>query len=142
MGRSAILYPMIVLVLLTFIVLLIVPYRRFRAGKRGEVHPRDFLYGESAKVPGEVSIPNRNFMNLLELPVLFYVVCLALYMTRAVTIVDVYLAWLFVALRTGHIIVHLTYNRLLHRLSLHAAAAVVLFGMWISLSVALLSRGA
>jgi len=133
---AGILFPMIALVGLTFFVLLLVPYRRFRAGQRGEVHARDFLYGESDNVPGEVSIPNRNFMNLLELPVLFYVVCLALYMTRTATVVDVYLAWLFFVLRAGHSFVHLTYNRILHRLSLHAAAAVVLLALWIRLLVA------
>jgi hypothetical protein len=30
-------------------------------------------------VPGETSIPNRNFMNLLQMPLLFCVVCLAFY---------------------------------------------------------------
>jgi hypothetical protein len=32
-------------------------------------------------VPPAVSIPNRNYMNLLELPMLFYVVCIVLYVT-------------------------------------------------------------
>jgi hypothetical protein len=44
----------------------------------------DFKFGESARVPGNVSVPNRNLMNLLELPVLFYVACLTLYVTKSI----------------------------------------------------------
>src|ERR1700741_2796335 len=47
--------------------------RRFRAVFGGRATRDDFKFGESPAVPGDVSIPNRNFMNLLELPVLFYV---------------------------------------------------------------------
>jgi len=63
------------------VVLLLIPFRRFRAAFAGQVGAGDFRYGESARVPGEVSIPNRNYMNLLELPVLFYIVCVLDYVT-------------------------------------------------------------
>ena len=35
--------------------------------------PADFRLGESANVPENIKLVNRNYMNLLELPVLFYV---------------------------------------------------------------------
>ena len=54
---------------------------RIRAALRREVRPNDFRFGESAAVPAQVSMPNRNYMNLLELPMLFYVVCLILFVT-------------------------------------------------------------
>ncbi|MGA7712540.1 MAG: hypothetical protein WCA81_11605 [Rhizomicrobium sp.] len=72
MSQNEIFLPMVALAFWTFIVLSLVPLRRVRAGKRGKVKPGDFKFGESPKVPGE--IPNRNYMNLLKLPVLFYVV--------------------------------------------------------------------
>jgi len=81
MPAARILYPVLALVALTFVVLLLIPYARFRAAARGRVTVADFRYGESANVPGDVSLPNRNLMNLLELPLLFYVGCLALYVT-------------------------------------------------------------
>lgn len=73
--QDQILFPMGALALLTFTVLLFIPIRRFRAAFAGKVGPEDFKYGESERVPGDVSLPNRNYMNLTELPVLFYVVC-------------------------------------------------------------------
>ena len=116
---------------LTFIVLLLVPRARWSAAARGEVKAKDFRYGESANVPGAVSLPNRNFMNLLELPMLFYVVCLAYYVTAKVDAFAVSMAWAFVALRVVHSFVHLTYNNVFHRLGAYAASAAALFALWV-----------
>ena len=66
MNPTQILWPVAALAILTFAVLLVVPFRRFKAAFAGQVRASDFRYGESANVPGEVSIPNRNYMNLLE----------------------------------------------------------------------------
>jgi hypothetical protein len=131
MEAVRILYPMAALAGLTFVVLLLIPGARFRSAARGEVRARDFRYGESASVPGEVSLPNRNLMNLLELPVLFYVVCLAFYVTGTADARAVYLAWAYFALRAGHSLVHLTYNNVFHRLGVFAASNVVLVVLWL-----------
>jgi hypothetical protein len=127
---TAILYPMLALAALTFGVLLLVPVARFRAAFRGQVNPGDFRYGESARVPGAVSLPNRNFMNLLEMPVLFYVACLALYVTGKADGTAIALAWAYVALRVAHSAVHLTYNNVFHRLAAYAASVAVLLAIW------------
>ncbi|QLC73832.1 MAPEG family protein [Pseudomonas sp. LPB0260] len=82
MTNPTILYPIFALALWTSLVLLLIPIARMRAGQRREIVTNDFKYGESATVPPHVSIPNRNYMNLLELPVLFYVVCLLIFVTR------------------------------------------------------------
>ena len=84
MPQHLIFLPMGALALLTFLVLILIPFRRFRAGFAGQVTAADFRFGESARVPGEVSIPNRNYMNLLEMPMLFYVICLMLYVSHRV----------------------------------------------------------
>jgi hypothetical protein len=128
---TAIFYPVSALVLLTFLVLVQIPLRRFRAGFARRVSYGDFRYGESSTVPGDVSLPNRNYMNLLELPVLFYVLCLSLYATAHVTPAMVWLAWAYVALRVVHSIVHLTYNDVRHRGLAFAASNIVLVILWI-----------
>jgi hypothetical protein len=140
MDQAAIFLPMCALAAWTFAVLLLIPFARFRAAWHGKVNAGDFRFGESARVPGAVSLPNRNLMNLLELPVLFYVVCLALYITLSVDVAAVVLAWLFFALRAAHSLVHLTYNNVFHRLSVYAASSVVLLVLWIRFTVALLQR--
>ena len=132
MSHDAILFPMGALALLTFLVLLLVPVRRFRAAFAGQVGAGDFRYGESARVPGRVSIPNRNYMNLLELPVLFYVVCMLNYVVNpTVSSAALVLAWLYVGLRALHSVVHLTYNNVMHRLAMFAASNLVLATLWI-----------
>jgi len=137
MTASAIFYPVIVLVLWTFMVLLLVPRARFRAGRQRIVSAKDFAYGESDKVPGDVKLPNRNYMNLLELPVLFYVACIVLYVTGKVDGLSLGLAWAFVLLRVAHSAVHLTYNNVFHRLRAFGASVFVLFVLWLYIAAVL-----
>ena len=142
MPHELILLPMGALALLTFLVLLLVPVRRFRAAFAGQVGAGDFRYGESSRVPGEVSIPNRNYMNLLELPVLFYVVCVLNYVTApTVSSTTLSLAWAYVGFRALHTIVHVTYNNVMHRLAMFATSNVVLAALWIVFFARLLGAG-
>lgn len=131
MNNPSILYPVFALAALTGMVLLLIPFTRVRALLRREVRTADFRLGESAAVPDAVRIPNRNYMNLLELPVLFYVVCLLFYVAVQPTPAAVWLAWAYVGLRALHTAVHLTYNHVLHRLGVFAASNVVLVALWI-----------
>ncbi len=137
MNPASILQPVAALAALTFVVLLVIPFKRFSAARQGRVTARDFKYGESANVPGDVSIPNRNLMNLLEMPVLFYVACIVFYVTRTADAAALTLAWLYFALRLAHSAIHLGYNKVMHRLAAYAASNVVLAFMWIRLFRAL-----
>lgn len=137
MSQTGILFPAMALVGWTFTVLLLIPYQRFKAGFAGRVTRDDFKFGESSRVPPEVSIPNRNFMNLLEVPVLFYIVCITLFVTQRVDSAAVALAWSYLVLRVLHSLVHLTYNKVMHRLSFYALSNVMLVVLWIRLVVAL-----
>jgi hypothetical protein len=130
-NTTAIFYPVIALVFWTFVVLMLVPRARFRAVRERRVRASDFAIGESENVPPETRLPNRNYMNLLELPVLFYVACVVLYVTAKVDAVSLVLAWGFVALRIAHSAVHLTYNRVVHRLNVFALSTVVLLALWL-----------
>lgn len=124
------LLPCMALIGWTLCVLLVMPYRRIKAALAKQVTADDFKYGESADVPPAVRIPNRNFMNLLEVPVLFYVVGLIAYVTQHVDATAVVLAWSYVALRVLHSLVHLSYNDVIHRLAVFAASNLVLAVLW------------
>jgi hypothetical protein len=130
MRQALIFAPMGALAFLTFAVLILIPIRRFRAGAAGQIVADDFKFGESASVPGHVSIPNRNYMNLLELPMLFYVGSLMFFVTGKVDAVVLGVAWLYVALRVVHTAIHLTYNNVRQRLIPFAASNVVLVSYW------------
>lgn len=137
MKNTAILYPVMALIGWTLAVLILVPMARIRAAMRREVTADDFRYGESSSVPPQLALPNRNYMNLLELPILFYVVCLIAYTTENVTLFTVVLAWCFVALRMVHSAIHLSYNNVLHRLAVFAMAGAVLMLQLIVTALAL-----
>lgn len=133
MNSAAILQPVFGLVAWTFIVLMLLPIARFRAAFKGDVTADDFKYGESERVPGAVSIPNRNYMNLLEMPMLFYACCVVYYAVGDVGAVALSLAWTYVGLRVVHSLIHLTYNNVMHRLTAFALSNFVLAGLWVSL---------
>src|SRR5688572_17341080 len=109
-GSLAIFGPMFGLGLWTFVVLNVLGVSRVRAVSRHQVRPDDFRFGASESVPQHVRIANRNYMNLLELPVLFYAIAITVFVTETVSSAMVATAWLFAALRVGHSVVHLTTN--------------------------------
>lgn len=129
----ALLQPMAVLALWTLSVLLLVPIARFKAGARGEVDFDDFKHGESARVPVHTRVPNRVFMNLLEVPVLFYVACLVAVILQQTTPTQTALAWTYVALRVLHSLIYLGFNKVPLRLTVFALSNVVVAVMWVLL---------
>ena len=140
MPTLAILYPIFALAFWTSLVLLQIPIARFRAGARREIRVDDFKYGESASVPPYVSIPNRNYMNLLEVPVLFYVVCLLSFVTGGASPVMLVVAWAYVALRMVHSLIHLSYNNVMHRLVAFASSNLLLIALWVLAAMQMLAN--
>jgi hypothetical protein len=135
MKNLDILYPLLALAGWTFLVLLTIPFVRVRSVRRREIGPSDFKYGESPAVPPGVSIPNRNYMNLLELPMLFYVVCMVLYVTAGASPMAGFVAWAYVILRVVHSLIHLSYNHVLHRLAAFTLSNVALVSLWVMAGV-------
>ena len=142
MTQETIFLPMLALAALTFFVLLFIPLRRFRAVAAGHVTAEDFALGESANVPPRVSLANRNYMNLLELPALFYVVCVAFFVTGQVDQAVVNLAWVYVALRAVHSVVHISVNHVITRLSLFALSNFLLIALWVMFAMRIWGRAA
>jgi hypothetical protein len=88
--------------------------------------------GELARLsPAAVSNPSDNLKNQFEIPVLFYALVLFLYATRQVDAVYVGAAWVFVAFRVAHSIVHCTFNLVLLRFYLYLTATLAVWSMLI-----------
>lgn len=133
MKDAAILYPVFALAAWTFLVLM-----RLAVTRHGsELRPSDFVVGESERVPTAARLANRNYQNLLELPVLFYVVCLLLYVGNGPSRTAVLLAWAYVALRVLHSLVHLSYNNVMHRFAFFALSNACLVALWIAAAMSL-----
>ena len=121
----------------TISILFLIPYRRVKAIKTNQLTPNDFSLGESNNVSSYVALANRNYMNLLEAPLLFYVVCFIMLIINKVTLMAIVLAWLYVGFRVIHSLVHVTYNDVRHRLLFFALSNFVLIGLLVSLTLSI-----
>ena len=73
-----------------------------------------------------------NFNNLLEMPVLFYLLSVILMMTNLGNLALLTMAWLFVLLRVVHSGIQCGYNKVMHRFKVYVASSLVLFAMWVT----------
>ena len=71
-----------------------------------------------------------NFKNLFEVPVLFFVICLAIAASGTQSLLLLTMAWIFVALRALHSIIQTTYNLVMHRFPVYVLGTLVVFAMW------------
>lgn len=140
MNDTAILLPMIGLAWWTAGVYLIAVRRRLRGAQTLGLRMESYNLGEPDSTPAYVRQANRNILNLFEMPVLYYFTGTLLFVTDNVSETALALAWAYFVLRIAHSLIHLTYNRVLHRSIVFAASAVAGLLMLAELTVALLSN--
>ncbi|MBZ9654164.1 MAPEG family protein [Phyllobacterium lublinensis] len=133
MSQTAIFWPMIALTFLICCIYAVVFLRRQQALSTGQATPHDFRL--PLKEPEASVTAIRNLMNLYELPMLFYVVCLSLYAVNGATLLAVIVAWLFVASRFAHSFVHVTSNRLRLRQPLFLIGFILNGVLWVMLAL-------
>ncbi|MCV3209957.1 MAPEG family protein [Mesorhizobium sp. YC-39] len=136
MNQTAIFWPVLAQVLLVYIVYLVMGRRRYGAMRSGEAKAGQFKT-RSTEPASSVTVAN-NLSNQFELPVLFYVLCLALHQTNGVNYLTLALMWIFVISRYAHAWVHLTINDLRLRSRIFYFSAVVLLLAWIWFALHLL----
>lgn len=137
MSVQAVLLPLFVLVVLTFVLGFCTSYMRVAAVRSGQARPREVTLREP-NWPKHVTQVGKAYQNQLELPVLFYVLTILAYITRHADWLFVILAWVFVVLRLGHAYIHVTSNHLGRRAVLFIAGAVLLAVMWVIFIVRIL----
>jgi hypothetical protein len=133
----SILLPVFAEVALTFILLFWSGYLRVTAVSRKETHIRDIALRQPAW-PLQVQKVSNAFDNQLQLPVLFYVLVILAIFTGKTSLVLLVLAWLFVASRIGHAVIHVTHNHVPTRFRWFAAGTIILAVMWVLFAVQLL----
>ena len=127
------LYPMILMVFLTFIVGLITMKYRIASVKSGAVSLKYFKLMEGEEVPEIITKTTRCFNNMFEVPVLFYASC-TLYISLGIdSQVGLVFAWIFVLMRYVQAYVHLSYNHLIHRMLSFWIGFFSTIGLWINL---------
>ena len=127
------LYAMFVLVILTMVIIVLTARVRIESVQSGTVPQSYYSLMEGHDIPDFVAKTTRNFNNLFEVPTLFYAggaVYLALDQAGQLPIIS---AWIFVAARVMHSIIHLSYNNVLHRLVIFAIGNLSVLVMWLGI---------
>lgn len=130
------LLPLLVQVFLTFAVWGWLYVTRIREMKLKRINPQTLdVRTRSQELLTDSAGPANNFMNLLEMPVLFYLAVLVSLMLLVQDQVLVVLSWIYVVLRTGHSFIQCTYNRVMHRFLVYFASCLVLLLIWLRLAI-------
>lgn len=129
MTSAALIWPVLVQAGLTFTLLFWMGGSRVQALRRREVKVADIALGQRAW-PQRVTQISNAFQNQLELPMLLYVLVALALITGKADATLVMLAWMFVALRLLHALIHTTYNDVRQRFYAYVAGAIVLMAAW------------
>jgi hypothetical protein len=128
-------YPMLAMVLLTFVVLIALFRSRIRAVREGHAPVSYFRVFQGSQEPEYAAKFSRHFTNLFEAPTLFYVACVAAIVVGVSSPVALGLAWAYVAARVVHALVHLGPNRIRHRLRAYFASWLILLALWVYVAI-------
>ncbi|MEN3030423.1 MAPEG family protein [Chromobacterium amazonense] len=123
-------YPMFALVLLTFFVGIRLGRARFANARSGRVKGSYYRLMQGDVPPDSEVKLARNFSNLFEAPVLFYVAGAIVIAKNLATPAVLALAWGYVALRLVHTVIHLGYNHPIHRFLAFLASNALLLALW------------
>ena len=135
MSEFALVFPMLALVMLTFVVALVLFRARLRSVREGHTPVSYFRVFHGSPEPEFLAKPTRHYINLFETPVLFYAGCLTAMVVGATGKGVVTLAWVYVAARLAHAWIHLGANRVRYRLRVFAVSWACLLALWISIAV-------
>jgi hypothetical protein len=128
------LLPLLAQVALTFIVMGSMYRTRVAEMNLKQIHPQQIKTRSKSKEMLTKSAPAAdNYSNLFELPVLFYTAILLTLILMVQDGILVILAWSFVGSRCLHSLIHVTYNRVMHRFIVFIFSSFVLLAFWVRL---------
>lgn len=114
-AANLMLIAMVALIIWTLVISWTLAWRRTAATKSGDVKIKFYTTYQGEGESGALAQHTRHHINLLELPILFYVMVILIVTTQVADYAYAYLAWGFTLSRFAHSAIHLTYNNVLHR---------------------------
>ena len=130
--------PLFAMAFLTLIVLITLARSRFKAAKAREVDVSYYKVYQGSEEPEHIRKISRNYSNLFEAPVLFYLAVILTMTLKIQSYTLLVLAWTFVILRHFHSYIHCRSNKVIHRFRLFALSVGVLFAYWVVLLINLI----
>jgi len=138
MSPQAILLPLFVEVILTFLLLFWLAPLRARDFSSGKVREEDIALRQPNWSPAALQVAY-SYSNQFELPVLFYVLTILAFITHHAGLLFVLLAWVFVIFRLLQAYMHVTSNRVRVRGIFFGISALALAIMWVVFIVEILT---
>ena len=130
-----IIYPLIAMVFLTIAVATVMYRRRVSYMKKNRIHPQKVQNRSDMLQQMSDTRASDNYLNLFEIPVLFYVAIFTMLLTNTQSHLLLALAWAFVVFRVAHSFIHCTYNKVMHRFTAFILGCLVLFAMWLVIAL-------
>jgi hypothetical protein len=130
--------PVFVLVLMTFILLFMMGFARVNDLRARRLRISGIALGQNAWPERTLQIGNA-FNNQFQLPVLFYALVAFVLLTGKHDYLFIAGEWLFVILRIGHALIHITSNNVQQRFAVYVGGVFVLVLMWIWYAIRILA---
>ncbi|AMS32566.1 MAG: MAPEG family protein [Betaproteobacteria bacterium] len=134
MRSSLILYPLLAMVLITFVVAVTMMKRRLTFLTSERIHPQQVATAAKMASVGEDPRAADNFRNLFEMPVLFYAAVLTIFVAKLISPLLLALAWVYVLTRGAHSLIHCTFNKVIWRFYAFFASCLVLAVLWLAIA--------
>lgn len=130
-------YPTLAMIFWIFVVGIVLSLRRKTAFTSGAVRP-DEVSVSTERYPVPARLAAANFSNQFETPVIFFALVMVAMETGATGYAMAILAWLYVATRVIHTLIHLGPNKLPLRGAVYGIGVIALVGMWLGVLVSVL----
>lgn len=136
MEREFILYPLFVMVALSFYVTWRLGKQRVQAVLKDGISSHYFHYNQgNEQLPNYLLRTEQHYVNLFEQPVLFYAAILLAYSASITDVVLLGLAWAFAISRIIHAYIHLVHNKLRNRRRAFIYSTYILIVLWLYLFI-------
>lgn len=131
--------PMLALIVWTFVMMLVMYWRRIPAMTKITRNVQDFIDDPKLyeKMPKSATYAADNYNHLHEQPVIFYALMTYLFLTNQTHDINLYLAWGYVAIRAVHSLVQITSNAVNIRFGLFVLGSLCLLAMTVHAVIAL-----
>lgn len=125
--QSNLAYPLFIMLLLPFLVLVKLFLTRATEMKLKKIHPQTVATRSQMSQYNIAIGASENFLNLFEMPIIFYALTLFFIFSQIQSTPIVILAWIYVISRYFHSYIQSTYNKVMHRFYAFAISAMTLF---------------
>ncbi len=133
MTAATIVAPMCAYTLLLFGIWALLGYVRISGALRGAISDEYLRVGVGPRPADKIVDVHHHFSNQFEVPVLFYLGCIAVVVTDSIDGASVTLAWSFVGLRAVHTAIVLVKNNPKIRVGPYVLSTLAVWAIWANL---------